>query len=417
MNDQAPEKYAKHLRFDIDGKINLHTGAMLMPNVSRALAAPMMSAHGAEFLEIYHKTRSMLQDIMRTKSTVLITVGTTTLALDWCVASVVEPGEKVLVAVNGRGIFSERTKEIVETYDGKTVVVRSPSDQPLNPIEVENALNDNPEIRTVICPHVESSYGTCNPIGEIGKIVKDHDALFVVDAAPTIGGTEVRVDDWGIDVCVSSSFKGLGAPMGTPIISVSKEAWDKIEKRKSSIRSYHSLLRWRRYFVDAKGKSIEGDPAPSMAVNNVCALHEAVRSIIEDGVEETFRLHNRAARATRLGLRAIGLEVYPKCGTSCVDCKHNGRYCSDALTVIRYPAGVEEETFRRKLSDEYGIIVSGGVGELRGKVFRIGHMGKPQVLPQTVLAAVASIQNVMSEMNAKFRIAEGVAKAQEVFRE
>jgi aspartate aminotransferase-like enzyme len=205
--------------------------------------------------------------------------------------------------------------------------------------------------------------------------------------------------------------------MGTPIISVSQKSWEKIETRRSPIRSYHSLLRWRRYFVDAEGKSIEGDPAPSMAVNNVCALHEAVESIIQDGIDETFLLHSRAARATRLGVRAMGLQVYPNCAMSCIDCKHKGRYCSDALTVVKYPTGIDEESFRRKLSDEYGIIVSGGVGELRGKVFRIGHMGKPQVLPQTVLAAISSIENTMVELGAKIKTEEGARKSAQVLRE
>ena len=408
---------SKFLRFDIDGKLNLHTGAMLMPNVRRAMAVPMMSAHGSEFLGIYHNTRRMLQQIMRTKSTILITMGTTTLALDWAVASVVEPGEKVLTIVNGTGIFSERTLKMVEHYGGKPIVVRSPSDRPVEAAQVSKALRDEPNIRCIICPHVESNYGTSNPIDEIGELAKEHDVLFAVDAAPTIGGTDVRVDDWGIDVCVTSSFKGLGGPMGTPVVSVSNKAWERIEKRRAAIPSYHNLLSWRKYFVDAEGKSIDGDPAPSMAVNNVCALHEAVRSIIEDGVEDIFRLHNCAARATRQAVKAMGLEVYPDCKSTCRDCKQKGAFCSDALTVVKYPPNVQEDAFRRRLSERYGVIVSGGLGELRGKVFRIGHMGKPQVLPQTILAVVSSVENSMIELGAEVEAGEGIKKAQQILRE
>lgn len=415
MSGRGSEYTSKSLRFDIDGKINLHTGAMLMPNVARALALPMMSAHGAEFLEIYHNTRKMLQEIMRTKSTILITVGTTTLALDSTIASIVEPGDKVLTVVNGNGIFSNRTLGMVKNCGGKPIVVSSPSDKPVNTADVDRALKKDRDIQTVICAHVESSYGTANPIEQIGEITKENGALFAVDAAPTIGGTDVRVDDWGIDVCVSSSFKGLGGPMGTPIISVSDNAWKKVEKRTTHL-PYHSLLRWRKYFVDAEGKSINGDPAPSMAVNNVCALHEATRSIIEDGIEKTFASHRYAAKATRLGVRAMGLEVFPDC-SECTNCTHRNKYCSDALTVVKYPSNISEERFRDKLNRKYGVIVSGGLGELRGKVFRIGHMGKPQVLPQTVFAAICGVENTMFELGAKITRGEGAKMAEEVLSE
>jgi len=217
MNEREKEYSSKFLRYDIDGKINLHTGAMLMPNVVRALALPMMSAHGTEFLEIYHNTRKMLQEIMKTRSTILITVGTTTLALDSAINSIIEPGDKVLTVVNGNGIFSNRTLAMVKNSGGIPIVVGSPSDRPVSAADVGRALDNEPDVRTVICAHVESNYGTGNPIDQIGKLTKEHGALFVVDAAPTIGGTEVRVDDWGIDVCVASSFKGLGGPMGTPL--------------------------------------------------------------------------------------------------------------------------------------------------------------------------------------------------------
>jgi len=404
----------KHLRFDIDSKINLHTGAMLAPNVARALSLPMMSAHGEEFLEIYHATQQMLQAIMKTKSTVMITMGTTTLALDWSISSMVEPGERVLTVVNGDGIFTERVRSILEFYGGRSILVRSLAEKPVDPAEVERVLRKDRDITTILCCHVESNYGTCNPIDAIGRLAEEYGKFFVVDAAPSVGGMHVNCDDWGIDVCVTSSFKSLGGPMGTPIIAVSDRAWEKMRNRRTPARNYHNLLTWKKYFVDAEGKSIDGDPAPSMAVNNVCALHEAIRSIVEDGVEETIRLHEYASRATREGIKAMGLRVFPEC-SSCPGCDSAERFCADALTVVKYPESVNEDTFRNKtLSEKYDVITSGGLGDLRGKVFRIGHMGKPQVLPRTILAAVSAVESSMAELGVSVKRGEGTKKAAEI---
>jgi aspartate aminotransferase-like enzyme len=400
----------RKLRFDIDQKINLHTGAMLAPNIARALALPMMSAHGDEFLEIYHETRRMLQEVMGTRATVLITMGTTTAALDTAIASVVEPGTKVLVVVNGRGVFSERLLRMVEHYGGEAVVVRSPAERPIRVEEVEAALDRQGPVEVMVVPHVESTYGTANPIDELGRVARRQGALYLVDAAPTVGGTDYRMDEWGIDLTVTSSFKALGGTMGTPIIAANRRVWARLEARKSRPATYHDLTYWRRYFVDAEGRSIDGDPAPSMAVNNVCALHEGVAMILEWGRERVFRMHRVAAQATRAGVRAMGLELFPRC--------EDGRGLSDALTVVRYPAGVEERRFRWEvLAGKYDVIVSGGLGELRGRVFRIGHMGIAQVLPRVVLTAVAAIEAAMWELGVDVRRGEGVKAAQEVLAE
>jgi aspartate aminotransferase-like enzyme len=230
-------------------------------------------------------------------------------------------------------------------------------------------------------------------IKALGEVVRNFDAVLVVDAISGLGAIDLQTDAWSVDVCVSGSQKGLMLPPGLAFISVSKKAWTKVSESKCP-----------RYYFDLKAakKALDQTDTPyTPAISLVIALNEALKMIRQDGLENIFARHKKMAEATRQAMKALGLELFaPTAG-------------SDVVTAVKVPAGIDGEKMVKTMRDTYGITLAGGQSELKGKVFRMAHMGYIEEFD--IILGIACIEKALAHMGYAFNLGAGVAAAQRVF--
>jgi aspartate aminotransferase-like enzyme len=258
--------------------------------------------------------------------------------------------------------------------------------------DVEKKLASTP-YKAMAAVHVDTSTGVANPAKELASLTKSREVLFILDTVCSMGGMDVRVDDWGINVCFTGSQKALASPPGMSVISFDSKAVGVREERKTSPSSYYGdLKRWQPILADPTKYFA------THAVNMIYAIHEGCRMILEEGLGERFKRHARMAYSLRQGLRGIGLRLL---------CKDS--VASNTLTVPYYPSGVRDAEFRKTMSEEYGVVIAGGLGPLKDKAFRVGHMGN--VNRTDILATLGAIEGSLSKQQVKFRSGAGVSAA------
>ncbi len=322
------------------------------------------------FAEFYEGLCEKLRRIMRTRGDIIVHSGEAIMGLEAAVLSLVEPGEKVLTMTSG--VYGDGFIDFVKAYGGVPVEVRVDYDDVVSPEEVDRALGREGDIRVATLVHCETPSGTLNPLREIGKVCRENDVVLVVDAVSSVGGVPVEVDGWGVDVCIVGSQKCLSAPPGLGIMSISKRAWEKIEERRGN-GFYLNLLTWRDWWFE------KGVFPYTHSVSLLYALDEACSMLLEEGLENVFRRHRLVAKAAREWVKAMGLKLFPR----------KEEYCSDTVTAVEAPKGLNEEELRRRLKEKYGVMIAGSWGKLAGRVFRLGHMGynaQPGKLLQVLLA-------------------------------
>jgi len=302
--------------------------------------------------------KQLLRGLFRTKNDLTFAVSATGSAgMETCLVNLLEPGDEAMVCVNG--VFGQRMSDIVERCGAKLITVNAPWGCPIDPSQVSEALQGcRPKLVAIV--HAETSTGVHQPLEEIGKLAHEAGALFVVDTVTSLGGVDVRVDDWGIDAVYSGTQKCLSAPPGLSPVSFSARAVEVMEKRRTKVQSWYlDLSMVRKYWEGAK--RVYHHTAP---VSMIYALHEALRLVFEEGLEARFERHRRNHELLREGLEALGFEfvVEPK-------------YRLPMLNAVKVPAGMDEAAARRTLLDQYNIEVGAGLGEFAGKVWRIGLMG------------------------------------------
>jgi aspartate aminotransferase-like enzyme len=273
--------------------------------------------------------------------------------------------------------------EIIEVKWGEAV----------QPKEIEKRLKTNPKIKAVFTTLCETSTGVATDIAAVGKIVKDTPAVLAVDAISGLGAIDLQTDNWFCDIVVSGSQKGLMLPPGLGFISVSQKAWKLIENSKCP-----------KYYFDLKAakKALDATDTPfTPAITLVIALCESLKMLKEDGLEKVFLRHKKMADATRAAMRALGLELFAPTAAS------------DVVTAVKVPAGVDGERMVKTMRDTYGVTIAGGQAELKGKVFRIAHMGF--IEESDIIAGIACLEKVLDQMGYKFSLGAGVKAAEEVF--
>lgn len=334
--------------------------AEMAENVLSEMSRQMTEHYGREWTKFYNETREMIQEIMGTKEEIFLTVGSGHAGLDCAIGSLVEEGDQILILSNG--FFAERIGEITEGYTSKVKYLRNEWGTPLDPQRVDNYLEEKAEeIKAVFLVHTETSTGLRNPVAEIVKVIKKYGILVLVDGVCSVGITEFKMDEWGIDVAVTASQKGLGAPSGLVMIVVNEQAWKLIEKRRSRPSAWYLNLLIMRDFA-VKQKEIQ-PYGITMMVNNVRALNRALKNIKEEGLLERFKRHEQYADYFRKELKKLGYEILA-----------DPEFASNAVTTIRNPTGYDSEEVVEIFDKHFNIRISDCLGKLSGTYVRVGHM-------------------------------------------
>ncbi|MDK2856209.1 MAG: hypothetical protein PWQ41_1056 [Bacillota bacterium] len=330
---------------------------MIEEEVRQALARPATNPDlDPEFAGFYREVCAKIQRMWHTASDVLVLSGEGILGLEAAVASVVEPGDKVLCVANG--VFGEGFADFVRRYGGQPILVGSDYSRPVDPAEVETALRQNPDIKAATVVHCDTPAGLLNPVAELGPIFHRYGVISIVDAVASAPGDPVLADEWNLDIVLGGSQKCLSAPPGLTFLSVSPAAWAAMERRRTPIPGFYAnLLEWKKMWF---GEGIFPYTPPA---SDIMGLDAALEAVLAEGPAFSER-HRKIAAATRAALRQAGFQIYPVEGAE-----------ANTVTAFVIPAGVEDAAFRRHLWEKYGVMIAGSWGKLAGRVWRIGHMG------------------------------------------
>lgn len=327
------------------------------PRVLRAMATPVIGHLDPDFLRIMDETRELIRSAFQTGNELTVAMsGTGSAGMETCLVNFLEPGDKAVVCVNG--VFGERMADIVRRIGAEPIIVSAPWGRIIDPQDVEKALAQG-GIKLIALVHLETSTGVWQPIEEIAALAKAHDCLFVLDTVTSLGGVPVRIDEWGVDAAYSGTQKCLSAPPGLAPVTVSQRARRVLHERRGPVQSWYlDLSMIEQYWGDDRAYH---HTAP---ISMVYALREALRIAYEEGWEARWARHLQVGRALQSGLQAMGLELLAQEG-----------HRAPMLTTVAVPEGVDEAAVRRQLLADYGIEIAGGLGEFRGKAWRIGLMG------------------------------------------
>lgn len=373
------------------GPSNVH------PRVYRAMMTPVIGYLDPQFMQLLDDTQRPLRTVFRTENEMTIPIsGTGTAGMEAAIYNVVEPGDAVVVCQNG--FFGTRMADMARRCDGEVTLVEAEWGRIIEPQQVEDAIRSvGRQVKVVAIVHAETSTGILQPLEEISRIVHEHGALLLVDAVTSLSGCELLIDDWGIDVCYSGTQKCLSAPPGMAPITFSQRAVDIVMNRKEPVRSWYvdvSML--GQYYVgDLSHRRYHHTPPMTM----LYALREALRIVTEEGLENRIARHKRNASAFHAGLAAMGIELHAQEG-----------YRLPSLVTARVPASVDDERLRAGLLQEHNIEVGRGIGELMGKVLRIGLMGYNST-ETNVLGLLFALETQLLAQDYKLEPGAGVAAA------
>lgn len=330
-------------------------------DVLEVMREPVRRSHGPEWLVDLNETLGLLKSVFRTAADMFIVPGPGSAALDMAVGSLAAPGDKIIVGHNG--FFGERLAFIGECCGLDVVRFGAPPGKPLDPGDLEQALATHPDALVVALVHHETTTTVLNPLREMAALVRKAGRVLIVDAVSSLGGEELPVDEWGIDVCVTASNKCLEAPPGLSLLSVDRRAWELVNERTIISHGWYLDLKTWRWYAENWGS---WHPAPvTMPTNLILAMRASLRKIAAVGLDAHIAKHKRACRAVRAGLRELGFKMFVP-----------DEYAAATATGVLPGEGFAVGDLIQWLAAERGIYVGGGIGEMSGKIFRVGHLGK-----------------------------------------
>ncbi len=372
--------------------------SMVSPRVLRAMATPLVGHLDPAFLVIMNEVQAMLRQVFQTQNPFTIAIsGTGSAGMEASLVNVIEPGDTVIVGV--AGVFGARMAEIVGRCGGRLVKLEVPWGQVFPKAAIEEALKKAGKVKAVALVHAETSTGAQQPLEGLGQLCHDHGALLVVDTVTSLGGVPVTVDAWGADVVYSGTQKCLSAPPGLSPLTLSPRALEVIKARQGKCPSWYlDLGMIADYWAD--GKRAYHHTAP---ITMVYALREALRIVLEEGLEARFARHRRHSQALMAGLAALG----------CTPNASEGHRLP-SLNCVTAPPGVDEAAVRKALLLDFDIEIGGGLGPLAGKVWRIGLMGESS-RQDHVVAVLAALEVLLKRAGRVQRPGAAVAAALEVY--
>jgi aspartate aminotransferase-like enzyme len=371
----------------------LTPGPTEVPESARlAMARQVIHHRTAEARGWLSEALAGLKEVFQTRNDVIILTSSGTGAMEAAVTNVVPRGGKAIVLEAGR--FAQRWTEICQAYGIETVVHAVPWGESIRPDDVAELLEKHPDAVAVYCTLLETSTAVAHDIQAIGQVVAPSDALLVVDAISGAGVQECRTDDWGIDILVTGSQKALMLPPGLAFLAVSPAAWEQIDKTPPQA-FYFDLKQYRKKLADP-------DTPFTPAHTLIAALNENLRTIRAEGIEAIWARARLLGQAARAGIDALGLELLAS-------------RPSDGVTAVKFPPGVDGGNFSKRLEQRFGVKLAGGQGSLKGKIFRIAHLGEIDELD--IIGTLAAIELVLDEMGHKVDIGAATAAATRVLAE
>ncbi len=356
--------------------------------VREALSRPIIHHRTPQFQAILKEAIEGLKYVFQTDRDVFIIASSGTGAMESAVANLISPGDKVIVVEGGK--FGERWREICQCYGAEVISVAIEWGRAVRAEEIEESLKRHPDTKAVFITHCETSTGVDTDVESIAEVVSKTSAVLVVDAISSLGVSPLLMDRWQVDVVVSGSQKGLMLPPGLGFIAVSEKAWTLVEKAKSP----------RYYFDLRKYSKVIGKPDTPFtpAVSLIVALREVVRFYREKGIENLWAKYRKMATAVRSAFEVMGLDLFSKDP-------------SNGVTAVRVPDGVDGAKFVKVMRDDYGVTLAGGQAHLKGKIFRMAHMGWIEEFD--IIVGLSCIETVLRKMG--FSVREGgIKKAEEL---
>jgi alanine-glyoxylate transaminase / serine-glyoxylate transaminase / serine-pyruvate transaminase len=366
------------------------------PRVLTAMATPLIGHLDPYFLEVMSQTQQMLRQAFQTSNPLTLPMSATGMGgMETCVVNLIEPGDRVVVCYNG--FFGQRMIEVAGRAGATVTTLERPWGEVFDLNQIREALQKvRPKVLGIV--QAETSTGVLQPVEELGKLCHEFDALLLVDAVTSLGCVPLALDAWGIDAVYSCSQKGLSCPPGLSPVSFSPRAVEALGKRKTRVQSWYlDLTLIQKYWGEER---VYHHTTP---ITMMYALREGLRLLHEEGLEARWARHVRNHRALKAGLTALGLTYTAAEG-----------HQLPQLNVVRIPAGVDDLAVRKRLLNEFNIEIGGGLGDLKGKAWRIGLMGYNSQ-PKNVYLVLAALEKVLLNQGIKVQAGAGVAAAEQAY--
>jgi len=369
-------------------------GPTNVPNrVMRAMLAPIINHRSDDFVELYTDVIEKTQKVFETQNDIVALSASGTGAVEASVINLVKKDDKIIIPVNGE--FSNRLSQLIEGQGANVVKLQTPPGQNATFDQIKEAFDNNKDVKAFYVVHNETSTGTMvNYLDKVSDLTSRNDAFYVVDSVSLLGGVELPVDKWNIDVCLTGAQKALAAPPGISPISVSAKAKKYMIANPPSTM-YFNLARYFKYYEESKHTPF----TPALPL--LYAYREALTIILEEGLQNVYKRHKICSDALYSGLSAIGLTPYVT----------NEEDRSISIVALNYLDGLEDKTFRSTLADKFKVLVAGGFGDLKGKVFRVGCMG--EVSPYHVMRTISAISSTLAMMGYDTDAKAGLNTAEE----
>jgi alanine-glyoxylate transaminase/serine-glyoxylate transaminase/serine-pyruvate transaminase len=375
------------------GPSNVH------PRVLQAMAAPVVGHLDPYFQTVMDETMTLLRDLFRTQNKLTFPIsGTGSAGMEASFCNFLEEGDVAVIGVNG--LFGERMVDNAARLGAEVIPLTTEWGKIIEPEAVEVALKSKKKVKMVAVVHAETSTGALQPLHDISRLAKQHEALFLVDTVTSLGGHEVAVDDWGIDICYSGTQKCISVPPGLAPFTANEKALAALKaRRKKGPSWYLDLSLLSDYWATGR---LYHHTAP---VSMVYALHEALAIIAAEGLEARIKRHARNGRALHAGLEAMGMVLHAQAG-----------HRLNVLTSVRIPDGVNDAKVRTALLNEYNIEIGGGLGQLKGKIWRIGLMGHSST-EANVLLLLHALEKLLTREGYKVGAGAGMVEANRILSE
>ena len=362
--------------------------------VTLAMTRPIVNHRGSEFHALHDSITDNLKYTFQTKNDVFVLTSSSTGGVECAIGNITNPGDTIVVPVFG--VFSERLKEKILRRGGRAIEVPTDWKQCPTAEMITQTVEREKNVKAIALVYNETSTGTIvRDLPEIGKIAREKDILFMVDATSILGGDQLPVDEWGIDLCVAGSQKCLACPPGIAVISVSKKAWETVEK--TSLRPYYFDLVLCREFAERK----ETPFTPALPI--FYAFDEALKMLREEGLEKRIQRHKSCAKAFYAALEALKLKPFP-----------DEKFRSNTVIAVEVPAGVDGNLVQKIMREQYGVVIAGGMRKLKGLIFRIGCMGIISELE--TIATVRAFEKALNDAEYPMKAGAGIEAATNVFR-